>query len=103
MTKTKLSILFAVFMVFFLMTGCSSSDENGSIRKIDGIIVITGNEPFTHPSLQTASGDIFVIDCDDETTKYFFKNQGEKFTVSYSAVNETPNGKTLKLVKFEKL
>ncbi|NLT49302.1 MAG: hypothetical protein GXX85_00090 [Ignavibacteria bacterium] len=86
-------------VIALLIIGCSNSSMENS-DYFDGIIIITGNEPFTNPSVQTDSGEVYVINCKKEERQFFFDNQGKNIRIFYSEIVERPQGKTLTLIKY---
>lgn len=73
------------------------------LKKVEGTIVIVGNEPFTYPALQISQDITYVINCDEKDRKNFFENQGKRFVIYYDEIKSGPAGKEIKMVKFEKI
>ncbi|MGD8781724.1 MAG: hypothetical protein PVH88_22505 [Ignavibacteria bacterium] len=95
------SIIF-VFLLTSLLAGCSSKNETLNLKKIEGTIIIVGNEPFTQPALKVSDDKSYIIECSEEERKILFNNQGEKFVIYYNILSNGPNGETLKMVKSKK-
>lgn len=98
-TKKSIIIFSIAAIITLLISGCSNSSMENS-NYFDGIIIITGNEPFTNPSIQTDSGEVYVIDCKKDQREFFFDNQGKNIRIFYSEIVERPEGKTLTLIKY---
>lgn len=102
MKKSILPIIF-VFLTIYLLAGCCSQKETSDLKKIQGTIIIVGNEPFTQPALRTAEDKIYAIECKKEERKTLFDNQGEEVIIYYDVITTSPNGKAVNMVKFEEL
>ena len=98
-----LMIIMIMVLILLAGEGCSGGNEAMEIKTASGTIVIVGNEPFTYPALQIADDEIYVIDCSKEDRQTFFENQGKQFTIYYNVMMDGPAGKTLNMVKYEKL
>lgn len=97
------SVLFLIFISVSLLISCSDSKLSKDVKELEGIIVITGNEPFTHPSVKTDEGKIYVIECENKERKLFFENQGKRFKIFFNEIKDGPFGKTINLTDYKKL
>jgi hypothetical protein len=68
-----------------------------------GRIQMIGNEPFTSLSLETISGEVFVLNCDEALAQYLQKNQGKTFQITCTTGEMTPRGRSVNVVKAEQL
>lgn len=94
-----LLILFGIY----LFPNCSSGNETGELKKLEGVIKIVGNEPFTYPSLQISKDTSYVINCTEEERNIFFEHQGRRFAIYYKEIKLGPAGNEIEMIKFEKL
>ncbi|GAB6283690.1 MAG: hypothetical protein STSR0008_24800 [Ignavibacterium sp.] len=90
-------------LLIFSFLNCSGSKENMDLQKVEGTIVIVGNEPFTYPAIQISQDMTYIINCDEKDRKNFFENQGKRFVIYYNEIKLGPIGKEIKMVKFEEL
>lgn len=92
-----------LILLVYSFSNCSGSKESMELKKVEGTIIIVGNEPFTHPALQISQDTTYVIICNEEDRKIFFENQGEQFAIYYNEIKSGPAGKEIKMIKYEKL
>jgi hypothetical protein len=69
--------------------GCSSSKIMfDAPRKLTGVIMIVGNEPFTRLSIRTDEKSVYLIKCGHDLKRMLLANQGKKVIVFYIGIEE---------------
>jgi hypothetical protein len=99
MKKQLLSVIILIVILF--TSGCSGAKNTLQTQNITGIIVVTGNEPFTHLAVQTGPSGIVILDCDKETKGFLLNNQGKTVKISYKRIDNTKTPNVVYVEKFE--
>ena len=89
--------------VLLLVGGClGSKDARKEVPSLTGVILVTGNEPFTNLSLQTTDGRMFIIQR-DTTVLYSSLNQlqGKKVCVRYLWSDARPDSTMIIVERYD--
>jgi hypothetical protein len=93
------TVLPLLFVAFFLC-GCAGSRQSLPERgTITGRIFVIGNEPFTKLAIETPEGIMYPLKCDKKTEQELRKKQGQMVRCEYDGIEQTPNGRMLKVGK----
>lgn len=83
--------------------GCLGSRGSAADSgRLTGILVITGNEPFTNLSLQTANGKVYIVQSDSTSLyKELHNLQGRKITVRYRPLPVRSDSSLITIEQYE--
>jgi hypothetical protein len=97
-------VLCAAALLLIGIAGCSATDglTNGS-GVVVGKVYVTGNEPFTKLALQMSDGSRYVLLCTPETDRQLSQAQGKNVKIHFSAIEQAPEGKALRVASMEVL
>jgi hypothetical protein len=91
-----------IFCAAVIPLGCSSfGGSKEGVHRLEGMIYVTGNAPFTKLALQGDDGVRYFLKCTKEVEEVLNRSQGRRFTVHYSAMEKGPEGPILKVVSAE--
>jgi hypothetical protein len=91
-----------VLLVMFMVASCSTPRQlNSEQGTMEGTIYSIGNDPFSKLGLKSTDGKMYILKCSKELEKELYTRQGKILKVYFENREQTPEGLTLKIVKFE--
>jgi major membrane immunogen (membrane-anchored lipoprotein) len=95
------NIVWAMLAAFMLASCSTSHQSNSEQGSMEGTIYSIGNDPFSKLGLESVDGNMYILKCSKELEKELYTKQGKILKVYYESRDGTPEGRTLKIVKFE--
>ena len=89
-------------LAMIMAASCSTPRQLNTVRgTMEGTIYSIGNDPFSKLGLQSADGKMYLLKCSKKLEMELYSKQGKMFKVYYESSEQTPEGVTLHIVKFE--
>ena len=98
--KSIIKIFFAVLLIIPLFNGCSSKDSMES-KFVIGEVEVVGNEPFINLAVKINPTNAYILNCNEETKKLLFKNQGKMVKIFYDSIDNNKVPKEISVIKVE--
>ncbi|MCL5027639.1 MAG: hypothetical protein M1480_01330 [Bacteroidetes bacterium] len=96
----KISV--AVLLILPLVIGCSSQNTMEA-KFVVGEVEVVGNEPFINLAVKVNPTNTYILNCNEETKKLLFKNQGKMVKIFYDSVDNNKVPKEISVIKAELL
>ncbi len=93
-------IIAAVILIFIFTAGCSTKDSINS-KFVVGEVEVVGNEPFINLAVKINPTSVYILNCDNETKTFLFKNQGKMIKIFYDSIDNDKTPKEIFVKKAE--
>jgi len=92
----------SIFLAVLIIESCFSSKAVfNEPQKVEGEIMVVGNEPFTRLAVRTEGGDVFLIGCNDEIKRTLLSNQGKRAELCYDEIEKKTYNKEIHVISFK--
>lgn len=94
----KISV--AALLILPLVIGCSSQNTMEA-KFVVGEVEVVGNEPFINLAVKINPTNAYILNCNEETKKLLFKNQGKMVKIFYDSIDNDKVPKEINVKKVE--
>jgi hypothetical protein len=96
----RYSLIPTFFLAALLYAGCCSSKTVFALpQKMVGEIMVVGNEPFTRLAVRAETGELYLINCNEEIRQSLLSHQGKLAELFYNELQKKSSGNELKIIK----
>jgi len=90
----------SLFFIFIVIINCSLFNKTRETRTIEGVVFITGNEPFTRLALEDIKGNVYYLQCGEEIQETLWDLQGKEVLIYYDSIDTNEAGTFVKVKKY---
>ena len=89
-----------VLFLVLCVAGCSSSKTVFDVpRKMTGVVMMVGNEPFTSLAVRTDESKVYLIKCVGDVRQMLLSSQGKRVEVFYIGIEKKKPVDEIEVVK----